>query len=1078
MATITGGGGNNSIVGDQTTLPGTFNDVIYGGGGSDTLRGLTANDLVFGGTGTDLVYGNDGLDTLYGDAAADILYGGNDSDRIYGGDDTDTLYGDAGNDVLVGDDGSDRLEGGVGVDTLFGGVGIDTLYGGNDTDLVYGGNDADLAYGNDGIDTLYGDVGTDTLYGGNENDFLYGGNDTDSLFGDAGNDVLSGDLGTDRLEGGVGLDTLFGGVGTDTLYGGNDADLAYGGNDGDLVYGNDGVDTLFGEIGADTLYGGNDADLVYGGNDGDLVAGDGGADTLFGDVGNDTLLGGNDGDIVYGGDNSDLLYGNDALDTLFGGAGTDTLYGDAGNDVLDGGTENDTLFGGIDDDRLEGGDGIDRLEGGSGRDTLVGGAGADSIFGGIGSDTADYSASAAAVNVNINDAAVESGGDAAGDTLAGIENLIGSAGADTLTGNNAANIIYGGAGVDTITGNSGSDLIYGGDGNDVINAGPDTLAGGAASPVNEVFDWTAGGFGDGDTLPGTLVRDTGTMDVTASFSNGNASGYYVTTEPIYSPEGFLDDNSSARLERPGAGPVTELSFSFQAGAGSGMTNEVSNVRFRISDVDTEGFIDRVRIFAYDDLGNLVPVSITTATGEISIIGDTATAIPGNGNTEPSLIDGSILITIPGPVSQIVIQYDDAANAFQAIHVSDVHFTTIPATVDNIDDDTVLGGLGNDSIESGLGDDVLYGEEGSDTLLGEAGNDRLFGGIGNDSLVGGDGSDTMDGGDNADILYGDAGNDSITGGSGIDTLYGGAGNDNVGGGVGQDILYGGIGTDSVFGGDDQDLISMSFTAGLNDVLGSESVDGGGGGTDNDTLRVDITGFGWARIDVVYDPLNNENGTITFFAANGTTVVGTLTFTDIENLVIVCFTAGTQIMTERGPVAVEDLQPGELVVTRDNGPQPLRWVGQRRLSYHELLARPELQPVRIGPAAFGAAGPARSMLVSPQHRVLIEGARAEMYFGESEVLVPAKYLSSLAEVSRALPAEGVIYVHILFDQHEIVLSEGIWTESFQPAERTLSALDQAARDEVLELFPQLAANADAFPAARLSLKAHEAKVLVAG
>lgn len=76
----------------------------------------------------------------------------------------------------------------------------------------------------------------------------------------------------------------------------------------------------------------------------------------------------------------------------------------------------------------------------------------------------------------------------------------------------------------------------------------------------------------------------------------------------------------------------------------------------------------------------------------------------------------------------------------------------------------------------------------------------------------------------------------------------------------------------------------------------------------------------------------------------------------------------------------------------------------------------------------------------------------------------------------PPKGVTYVHILFDRHEIVLSDGLWTESFQPAERTLSALDQATRDEVLELFPQLADNADAFPSARLSLKAHEARVLI--
>lgn len=695
----------------------------------------------------------------------------------------------------------------------------------------------------------------------------------------------------------------------------------------------------------------------------------------------------------------------------------------------------------------------------------------------MGLDTADYSASTGGVNVNINDLAVESGGDATGDTVTGIENLIGSGNDDTLTGNNVANIIYGGAGTDSITGNSGSDLIYGGDGNDVINAGPDTLSGTPPAPASEFLDWTTGA-GDGTPIATSFTQDTGTMNVTATFTSGNATGYIVATEPIYSPEGFLDDNSSARLERPGAGPVTELSLSFEAGAGSGMTNEVSNVRFRISDIDSEGFIDRVRIFAYDELGNLVPVSITTATGEISIVGDTATAIPGNGNTEPNLIDGSIFITVPGPVSQILIQYDDVANAFQAIHVSDVHFTTIPATVDTADDDTVFGGLGNDFIEAGLGADILYGEEGNDTLSGEAGNDNLFGGTGNDTLIGGDGNDTLDGAANADVLYGDGNNDTLYGGAANDTLYGGAANDRLEGGTGQDLLYGGLGTDSIFGGDDQDLVSMSFTAALNDVLGSETVDGGGGGTDNDTLRVDITGFGWARIDIAYSLTNAENGVITFFAANGTTVVGTLTFADIENLVIVCFTAGTRILTANGPVPVEDLRPGEMVLTRDRGPQPLRWAGHIHLSHHDLVARPDLQPVRIGANALGGAGPDRSMLVSPQHRVLIEGARAEMYFGESEVLVPAKHLIGKADVTRALPAEGVTYVHILFDRHELVSSEGLWTESFQPAERTLSALDQAARDEVLELFPELAVNADAFPSARLSLKAHEAKVLISG
>ncbi len=409
-------------------------------------------------------------------------------------------------------------------------------------------------------------------------------------------------------------------------------------------------------------------------------------------------------------------------------------------------------------------------------------------------------------------------------------------------------------------------------------------------------------------------------------------------------------------------------------------------------------------------------------------------------------------------------------------------------------DQIFGGLGGDSIEAGAGTDLVYGDEGNDTINFDTGDDTVYGGEGSDLIddqpsvilaglnliYGGAGNDTIWSGADTDTIYGDTGNDILNGETGNDFLFGGEDNDTLNGSSGNDILSGGAGTDAIFGGDDRDEIRVSFTPTINDALGAEFVDGGSGpgtSSDNDTLRVDILGFGWARMDLVYDP-TLENGTITFFAANGTTVLGTLTFTDIENLVIVCFTAGTRIMTGRGAVPVEDLRAGDLVVTRDHGIQPLRWVGTRRLSTAELQARPELQPVRIGAGALGEAGPDRSMMLSPQHRVLLEGARAEMYFGESEVLVPAKHLLGLAEVTRTLPPGGVTYVHILFDRHEIVLSDGLWTESFQPAERTLSALDRAARAEVLELFPELIGNAGTFPAARLSLKAHEAKVLISG
>ena len=121
--------------------------------------------------------------------------------------------------------------------------------------------------------------------------------------------------------------------------------------------------------------------------------------------------------------------------------------GDAAGDTLSG-IEN--LTGSAQADTLTGDGNANTLDGGGGDDTLNGGAGGDTLIGGSGSDTASYAASGAGVTVNLG-AGTASGGDAAGDTLSGIENLIGSAQADTLTGDGGDNVLEGGAGGDTLT---------------------------------------------------------------------------------------------------------------------------------------------------------------------------------------------------------------------------------------------------------------------------------------------------------------------------------------------------------------------------------------------------------------------------------------------------------------------------------------------------------------------------------------------------------------------------------------------------------------------------------------------------
>lgn len=165
---------------------------------------------------------------------------------------------------------------------------------------------------------------------------------------------------------------------------------------------------------------------------------------------------------------------------------------------------------------------------------------------------------------------------------------------------------------------------------------------------------------------------------------------------------------------------------------------------------------------------------------------------------------------------------------------------------------------------------------------------------------------------------------------------------------------------------------------------------------------------------------------------------------------CFTHGTLIETPDGPRLIEDLRVGDLVTTLDNGSQPLRWIGTRSVSHAEMLARPEFRPVRF---ETGALGNSRPLLVSPQHRMLLNDWRAEVYFGEEQVLIAAKALVNGSTIREVVPETAVTYCHLLSDRHEVILAEGALSESFHPGEAGLAALDAAQREEIAALFPNL-------------------------
>ena len=168
---------------------------------------------------------------------------------------------------------------------------------------------------------------------------------------------------------------------------------------------------------------------------------------------------------------------------------------------------------------------------------------------------------------------------------------------------------------------------------------------------------------------------------------------------------------------------------------------------------------------------------------------------------------------------------------------------------------------------------------------------------------------------------------------------------------------------------------------------------------------------------------------------------------------CFAGGTLIRTDRGDVAVEDLAEGDLVLTADHGLQPIRWIGRRALSAADLARMPAMRPIRIRAGALGAGAPEADLMVSPQHRVLVRSRVAQRMFGTDEVLVAARQLCVLDGIDIAEDADGVDYVHILFDRHEVVLSNGARTEALYTGPEALRGIDAAALEEILTLFPQL-------------------------
>ncbi|MGL4968059.1 MAG: beta strand repeat-containing protein [Inquilinus sp.] len=409
--------------------------------------GVVANvreSIITDGDGTSIRSSADALvRTTTGTAADETLTGDDLRDTMNGGGGTDILNGEGADDKLSGGEGDDTLRGGAGADALVGGTGIDTAsYYTSAVGVIINLAGGTAVGGDAQGDTL---AGIENLSGSNQGD--------DNLTGDAGANKLQGWNGNDVLRGGAGADVLEGGAGIDTATyfvsaAGVTVDLVAGTGSGGDAAGDtlSGIENVQGGQGNNTLTGNSGANKLSGWIGDDVLRGGGGADTLEGALGIDTAS----------------YYTSAAGVTVDLGAGT-ASGGDAAGDVLTG-IEN--LSGSnLDGDILTGNGGANKLQGWGGDDVLRGGAGADTLEGGAGTDTASYYTGLVGIEVSLT-VGTGSGGDAAGDTLSGIENLSGSQGNDALEGTAGANVLQGWNGGDTLVGRAGKDTLTGGAGAD------------------------------------------------------------------------------------------------------------------------------------------------------------------------------------------------------------------------------------------------------------------------------------------------------------------------------------------------------------------------------------------------------------------------------------------------------------------------------------------------------------------------------------------------------------------------------------------------------------------------------------
>lgn len=562
--------------------------------------------------------------------------------------------------------------------------------------------------------------------------------------------------------------------------------------------------------------------------------------------------------------------------------------------------------------------------------------------------------------------------------------------------------------------------------------------------------------------------------------------------------GYANDPEGDRVDNAGV-PYGSNDDSIRAGAGN------DNVFAGIGNDTVDGGAgdDTLYGFSGDDL-------LIGGTGNDTLIAEDGADTLDGGIGNDSLVGGSGINLISGgdgddsiwgQGGDDIITTGDGENFVNGGEGADL-------ITGGDDDDFLEGWDGNDTIYAGGGNDFVDADNENDLVYGGDGNDSIRGGysVDADTLYGGAGDDSIDGQDGDDLIYGGTGDDLLVGSYGDDTFFfeNDFGNDTIQGdgntipgqtpfvGTNNDAIdLSAVTTDltvdlrsvdakngtitdgtatatfteieNLILGGGRDTLLLGEDSGADKVMGFDMSDSGDGTTVDQldiTDLTDLAGNPLSSADVVVTDTNGDgtgDAVLNFPTGESLTLDGVLA-AQLNNTAalesigipagsgIPCFTAGTRIATPSGDTPVEDLKAGDMVITIEFGPRPVKWVSKSDLGGNSLFLPSKLKPVQIKANAMGNPLP---LLVSPQHCILMKDAKANEH-----VYVRAKHLAletPMATIIHTL--RTVTYVHVLLDKHATLISNDIPSESLYPGPMAIETMATFERLSLCLMLPRL-------------------------